>query len=147
MIHKSEERNFSWFSIWKGTTGEKNFFFLCCWYIFRTFSRYLLEAFKYQIHSPLSTFVIDIPLLGVRIARKHNNVELNNFIKLRLRFSPLSSFCIAAAFRSISEDLHDDVEEFCESRREFFLKQMQLFIMFPIFSQLLISFPIFSHFT
>lgn len=74
-------------------------------------------------HSPLSTLVIDIPRRGVLIARKHSDV-VRNFIKLR--FSPsLSSFRIAAAFRSISEDLHDDVDEFCESRLDF-LMQMQL---------------------
>jgi hypothetical protein len=49
---------------------------------------------------------------------------------MKLRLSPsLSSFRIAAAFRSISEDLHDDVDELCESRRESFRKQMQLLSM------------------
>ena len=77
----------------------------------------ILKAYIYidkrlSHYSPLSTFVIDIPRRGVLITRKHN-VELRNFIKLLLSRS-LSAVVIAAAFLSISDDLHDDVDEFCE---------------------------------
>lgn len=79
---------------------------------------------RFKKHLPLSTFVIDIPLRGVRITRKHSDVE-RNFMKLRLSPSLSLLLRIAAAFLSISDDLHDDVDEFCESRLDFF-KQMQL---------------------
>jgi hypothetical protein len=49
--------------------------------------------------------------------------ELRNFMKLLLSLSS-SRLLIAAAFLSISDDRHDDVDEFCESRRSF-LMQMQ----------------------
>lgn len=83
------------------------------------------------LYLPLSTFVIDIPRRGVRITRKHSD-ELKNFIKLRLSPSS-SSLRIAAAFRTISEDLHEDVDEFCESRLESFRRQMQLLNMITLF--------------
>lgn len=85
---------------------------------------------KKTLRLPLSTLVIDMPRRGVRITRKHREL-LRNFIKLRLSLS-LSSFLIAAAFRSISEDLHDEVDEFCESRRESLRKQMQLLNIFHV---------------
>lgn len=72
---------------------------------------------------PLSTLVIDNPRRGDRITRKQID-ELRNFMKL-LDSRSSESLLIAAAFRSISDERHDDVEEFWESRRSF-LMQMQL---------------------
>lgn len=90
-------------------------------------------------HLPLSTFVIDIPRRGVRITRKHSD-DLRNFIKLRLSPS-LSPPRMAAAFRSISDDLHEDVDEFWESRRDSFLRQMQFRnIFFYFFFSLVTNF-------
>lgn len=88
---------------------------------------------KKQAYLPLSTFVIDIPRRGVRITRKQSD-DVRNFIKLRLSPS-LSPPRMAAAFRSISDDLHEDVDEFCESRRDSFLKQMQFLNILTCFSQ------------
>lgn len=102
-------------------------------------------------HLPLSTFVIDIPRLGVRITRKHSDVE-RNFMKLRLSPS-LSLLRIAAAFLSISDDLHDDVDEFCESRLDFFMQMQLLNIVHALlnyFTSLIIfrilSFPSSNHY-
>lgn len=82
----------------------------------------------------LSTFVIDNPRRGDRITRKQID-ELRNFIKLRDSRSS-DSLVIAAAFLSISDERHDDVDEFWESRRSFLI-QMQLrsiFLWFFSFS-------------
>jgi hypothetical protein len=99
---------------------------------------------KKQDYLPLSTFVIDIPRRGVRITRKQSD-EVRNFIKLRLSPS-LSPPRMAAAFRSISDDLHEDVDEFCESRRDSFLKQMQFLNIFTV-SLSLCKFIFFTNFS
>jgi hypothetical protein len=72
---------------------------------------------------PRSTFVIDNPRRGDRITRKQIDV-LKYFMKLRDSRSS-EELLIAAAFRSISDERHDDVDELLESRRSFF-KQIQL---------------------
>lgn len=57
---------------------------------------------------------------------------------MKLRDSRSSdSLVIAAAFRSISDDRHDDVDELLESRRSF-LMQMQLRNIFPLFFTVLL---------
>jgi hypothetical protein len=78
-------------------------------------------------HSPLSTFVIDNPRRGVLRTRKQIE-ELKYFIKLCTSRS-LLELVVAAALRSISDDLHDDDDELLESRRSL-LMQMQLLNMF-----------------
>lgn len=72
---------------------------------------------------PRSTFVIDNPLRGDRITRKQID-ELKYFTKLRVSGSS-DELLIAAAFLSISDERHDEVEELLESLRSF-LKQIQL---------------------
>lgn len=76
-----------------------------------------------KIYLPRSTLVIDNPRRGDRITRKQID-ELKNFIKL-LGSRSSDSLLIAAAFRSISDERHEDVDEFWESRRSFFM-QIQL---------------------
>lgn len=80
--------------------------------------------------SPRSTFVIDNPRRGDRITRKQID-ELRYFMKLRASRSS-DKLLIAAAFLSISDDRHDDVDELFESRRSF-LMQIQLRSIFDRF--------------
>lgn len=78
---------------------------------------------------PRSTLVIESPRRGDRITRKQIDV-FRNFRKLR-GSGPSEVLLIAAAFLSISEDRHEDVDEFWESLRSFF-KQIQLRSIFKI---------------
>lgn len=73
---------------------------------------------------PRSTFVIESPRRGVRIARKHID-DWRNLKKLRDSRTFVELELLAAAFLSISDDRHDDDDEFCECLR-FFLMQAQL---------------------
>jgi hypothetical protein len=73
-------------------------------------SQHLLKRYPIKLCLPLSTFVIDNPRRGDRITRKQID-ELKYFMKLLVSRSS-ESLLIAAAFRSISDERHDDVDEF-----------------------------------
>lgn len=118
-------------------------------------SLFALNLFSHHVHRearhsrdfqflPRSTLVIDNPRRGDRIMRKQID-ELRNFMKLRVSRSS-DELLIAAAFRSISDERHDEVDELLESRRSFF-RQMQLRNIVSIASCFNLIFNYFVHFS